>query len=240
MFRLIRGLLRLIIGVAVLVAMVFGGLDLYFRTADHVGSQVLAAVRNKVRADHVHTLAYADIPAAFREAVVATEDRRFAWDPGIDPIGIVRSLIIDVEKDGYVEGGSTLTQQVVDNTIITHKKSLHRKLVQAIDAIGVYDTLNKQTVFDVYANVVYFGAGAYGLYNAAETYFGRTPAALNKGELTLLAGLPNAPSLYDPFQSLPLARARQHIVLDNMVDNGSLTANQVQTIWHEPIRLRKP
>jgi monofunctional glycosyltransferase len=173
----------------------------------------------------------------YRDAVIATEDRRFAWDPGIDPVGIVRSVFVDIGHDGYIQGGSTLTQQLADNTILSRQKSLSYKLTQAFYAIGIYDTVSKPKTFEMYANVIYFGNGAYGVYNAAKMYFGMDFNRLNDGELTMLAGLPNAPSVYDPFRHFSLARQRQSIVLENMVNAGIITQQRAKAIYQEPIRL---
>jgi len=209
----------------------------YFRHVYPIDIHVRTAANQRMAERHVQPLTYAQLPSVFRTAVIATEDRRFAWDPGVDPIGIARSIVVDVEKDGYVEGGSTITQQLVDNTVLSHQKTMTRKLAQAFYAIGLYDTMTKQDVFTLYANVIYFGNGAYGLQRAAQTYFGEPASKLNAGELTMLAGLPNAPSAYDPFRSLTLARQRQHIVVDNMVDAGFITAAQAAAIYRLPIAL---
>lgn len=226
--------------VMTIVAVVcFGALDLYFTHLNHIDKKVKAAAALRYKQKNVHPLEYKEIPVVFREAIIATEDRRFANDPGIDPIGIARSLVVDIEHDGYVEGGSTITQQVIDNTILSRKKTLQQKLLQATYAIGLYDTMPKEDVFSLYTNVIYFGHGAYGLYRAAETYFRRPPADLNQGELTLLAGLPNSPTNFDPFHALDLARLRQKVVLQNMVDAGILTVAAEQRIYQEPIRLAK-
>ncbi|MCL6452560.1 MAG: transglycosylase domain-containing protein [Alicyclobacillus sp.] len=237
MRRLARGFLKLVIGVAVTVAVLAGALDYAFHRVYPLRPHMTAAVSARIQAEHIHPLTYDQIPALYREAVVSTEDRRFAWDPGFDPIGLARSILVDVEQDGYVEGGSTITEQLVDNTLLNQSKTLIRKVKQFVLALGVYDTFTKPETFAMYANVIYFGHGAYGLYNAAETYFGRPPGALNAGELTMLAGLPNAPSLYDPFRSLKLARERQRVVVDNMVDNGVISQEEGQAILQEPIRL---
>lgn len=238
MVRLLQWLIRLILVVVLIVLVAFGFMYLYFRFHDNVGLRVQQAVMQKVVARHERYLPYSHIPAVFRNAMIATEDRRFFSDPGIDPIGIARSVVVDVEKDGYVEGGSTITQQLVDNSIIGRQKTIHRKILQAFYAIGVYDTMSKPETFALYANVIYFGAGAYGLYDAAVTYFGKTPSQLNAGELTMLAGLPNSPSLFDPLTNLKLARQRQAIVLDNMVDDGLITKSQSEKIFLDPIHLK--
>lgn len=234
----IRRFVRSVLALVVLLCVLFGFLDYYFVHVSHIRSRVVTAFETRVHKFRIHVLGYNEIPTEFRQAIIATEDRRFAWDPGIDPVGILRSLIVDVEKDGYVEGGSTITQQLVDNTILNQQKTLTRKAKQAFYAIGLYDTMTKLEVFQLYTNVIYFGHGAYGLYNAAETYFGKTPRQLNGGELTMLAGLPNSPHSYDPFRSMQLARARQRVVLTNMVDDGVLTKSEANHIWNLPIRLR--
>lgn len=237
MKRLFKWLVSLVGTIVVLCGIVFGAMYLYFRFVNHVNVRVTDVVMARVAKRHNVFLTYDKIPVTFRDAMVATEDRRFFSDPGIDPIGIARSLIVDVEKDGYVEGGSTITQQLVDNSILGKQKTIRRKLLQAFYAVGLYDTMSKPETFALYANDIYFGDGAYGFYSAAEHYFHRTPASLNAGELTLLAGLPNSPSLYDPYHSMKLARARQHIVIDNMVDDGMLTAAEAKQVYAEPIRL---
>ncbi|QQE81434.1 transglycosylase domain-containing protein [Alicyclobacillus sp. SO9] len=195
------------------------------------------AVQARIAKYHIQPLTYKEIPKFFRDAVISTEDRRFQTDPGIDPIGIARSLFVDIQKDGYVEGGSTITQQLVDNTILNHKKTIRRKVLQMLDAIGIYDTMSKKQTFQDYVNVIYYGNGAYGLKNAAKTYFGKSVNQLSKGELSMLAGLPNSPFYYDPFHHYRLARARQKIVLENMEDAGRLSKQKAKQVFQEPIQL---
>lgn len=238
MVRLLKWLARVAGAIVIVVVLAFGLMYVYFKFVDHVGQRVQAVVMTHVKTHHEHFLSYEQIPSTFRNAMIATEDRRFFSDPGIDPVGIARSIVVDVEKDGYVEGGSTITQQLVDNSIIGKQKTLHRKLLQAFYAVGLYDTMSKPETFTLYANDIYFGDGAYGLYAAAQDYFGRPPSALNAGELTMLAGLPNAPSLFNPYHSMKLARQRQSIVLDNMVDDGMISKADNQRIFSEPIHLK--
>lgn len=234
----LRRLLQSVLVFIVVIMVGFVALDYYFVHDSQIRIRVVTAFQSRVEKNHIHVLTYNQIPSIFREAMIATEDRRFAWDPGVDPVGILRSLIVDVEKDGYVEGGSTITQQLVDNTILNQQKTLTRKIKQAFYAIGLYDTMSKSEVFQLYSNVIYFGHGAYGLYNAAETYFGEPPKLLNSGELTMLAGLPNSPHSFDPYRSMTLARARQKIVLDNMVDAGVFNQTQAASVWKQPIQLK--
>ena len=237
--RLVKWILKWLFAFALLATIFFIVANYTFHHWYPIRQKVQASVKASIETHHVHPLSYAEIPLAYRDAVIATEDRRFSWDPGFDPVGILRSVIVDVEQDGYVEGGSTIAQQLADNTLLNHQKTLMRKIEQLVVAVGIYDTFSKPETLAMYANVIYFGHGAYGLYNAAETYFGRTPAQCNTGELAMLAGLPNAPSVYDPFRNLALARQRQQIVIHNMVDAGKLSPAEAKQILAEPIRLRK-
>ena len=154
----------------------------------------------QVQAHHSQFLTYNDIPEMYRNAIIATEDRSFFTNIGIDFRGTLRAVFVDVGGGQALQGGSTITQQLIHNTLLSDmSKSLTWKLRESIYAIGVYDTMSKQETFAFYTNVIYFGHGANGLYQAAETYFGKAPSELNAGELTMLAGLPNAPSDYDPY-----------------------------------------
>lgn len=237
--HLIGFLLKWIFVLLVLLCLLAWLANYVFHHQYPMHAKITAAVTARANTYHIHRLKYGQVPDGFRNALIATEDRRFAWDPGIDPVGILRSVVADVEQDGYVEGGSTITQQLADNTLLSQRKTLQRKLKQMVVAIGIYDTFSKQQTLTMYTNVVYFGHGAYGLYNAAETYFGRTPGQCNAAELALLAGLPNAPSVYDPFRSLKLAQERERVVVENMVDDKRVTAAQANRILAMPIPLHQ-
>jgi membrane peptidoglycan carboxypeptidase len=195
-------------------------------------------VLTQVQANHSQLLMYNDIPEMFRNAITATEDRSFFTNKGIDVRGTMRAIAVDVGS-GPLQGGSTITQQLIHNTILSNtSKSLSWKLVESTYAIGIYDTMSKQETFAFYTNVIYFGHGANGLYQASETYFGKAPTQLNAGELTMLAGIPNAPSVYDPYKNMTLAIERQHIVIQNMVNSRMISESQAKQIIREPIVLK--
>lgn len=239
MRQFIRGLAKFLIFLFIMLGMGWFGLKYYFthvyRIADRVRSDVIA----QVQAHHNRFLTYNEIPEVYRNAVIATEDRSFFTNKGINFRGIIRAALVDVVREQPLQGGSTITQQLVHNTLLSNvSKSLEWKLLESIYAIGLYDTMSKQETFAFYANDIYFGQGANGLYQAAETYFGEAPSELNAGELTMLAGLPNAPSDYDPIHNLTLARERQHLVVQSMVDDGIITESQANQILNEPIVLR--
>lgn len=227
-----------VVSIGLVILVMLGGLTYYFRHVINFREKLSTSFHTKVHEDHIHLIDYTKVPSFYRKAVIATEDRSFSWNLGLDPIAILRSLVVDIRQNGYVQGGSTITQQLVDNTLIQHRKTLKYKMTQAFYAIGIYDTFNKEQTFDMYVNVIYFGNEAYGLYNAAKEYFGKEPSELNEGELTMLAGLPNAPSKYDPFKNMALARQRQSIVLENMVSAGFISKEKSTQIFDQPIRIR--
>lgn len=232
-------LIKFLIFLAILVGGFWYGAKFYFTHVDHIAVRVRTQVMSRVQSQHSEFLTYSKIPVMYRNAVIATEDRSFFKNIGISFRGTARAIYVDMTKQRLIEGGSTITQQLGHNTLLENvPKSLSWKLREAVYAIGLYDTVSKQEVFALYANDIYFGQGAYGLYAAAQTYFGLPPSQLNAGELTMLAGLPNAPSDYDPFHNMTLARQRQKLVLQNMIGDGFITPSQAQTILSEPIHLR--
>ncbi len=215
------------------------GLKYYFNHVNIIADQVRGDVFTQVQAHHSQLLKYNDIPEMYRNAIIATEDRSFFTNIGIDFRGTLRAVFVDVGGGQALQGGSTITQQLIHNTLLSNQsKSLTWKLLESVYAIGVYDAMSKQVTFALYTNVIYFGHGANGLYQAAETYFGKAPSELNAGELSMLAGLPNAPSVYDPYKNMTLALERQHLVVQNMVDSGVISESQAKQIISEPIVLR--
>src|SRR5919198_356046 len=164
----------------------------------------------------------AHIPQTLRDAVIATEDRRFYSHWGIDPIGIARAIVQNYRRGRIVEGGSTITQQLTKVLFLTPDKSLERKLKEAVLALELERRYTKDRILEMYLNQVYFGHGAYGVEAAARTYFGKSVSELSVRESALLAGLPRAPTTYSPFDHADTARRRREVVLRRMVDFGSL------------------
>ncbi|MDR3543682.1 MAG: transglycosylase domain-containing protein [Desulfosporosinus sp.] len=239
MQRFIKGLFKFLIFIFAVLCIGSFGVKYYFTHVNRIADQVCSDVLNQVKAHHSQFLSYSDIPEMYRNAIIATEDRSFFTNRGIDFKGTLRAVFVDVGGGQALQGGSTITQQLIHNTLLSNQsKSLTWKLLESIYAIGVYDTMSKQETFGFYTNVIYFGHGAIGLYQASETYFGKAPSELNAGELTMLAGLPNAPSVYDPYKNLTLALERQHLVVENMVDNGVISESQAKQIISDPIELR--
>ncbi|MBI2205869.1 MAG: PBP1A family penicillin-binding protein [Candidatus Rokubacteria bacterium] len=164
----------------------------------------------------------AQVPQSLRDAVIATEDRRFYSHWGIDPIGIGRAVYQNYRRGRIVEGGSTITQQLTKLLFLTPDKSLDRKLKEAVLALELERRYSKDRILEMYLNQIYFGHGAYGVEAAARTYFGKSVSELAIRESALLAGLPRAPSSYSPFEHADLARRRRDVVLRRMVDYGAV------------------
>ena len=234
-----KDLLKFLILIFTVLCISWFGLKYYFNHVNIIADQVRGDVFTQVQAHHSQLLTYNYIPEMYRNAIIATEDRSFFTNIGIDFRGTIRAVFVDVGGGQALQGGSTITQQLIHNTLLRNQsKSLRWKLLESVYAIGVYDTMSKQETFAFYTNVIYFGHGANGLYQAAETYFGKSPSELNAGELTMLAGLPNAPSVYDPYKNMTLALERQHLVVQNMVDNRIISESQAKQIISEPIVLK--
>jgi penicillin-binding protein 1A len=168
--------------------------------------------------------ARADFPDRLVQAVLSTEDRRFYSHFGIDPFGIVRALHRNAQAGEIVEGGSTITQQLVKMQIVGSKRTLTRKLREALTAIWLDRRLGKEEILTRYLNNVYLGAGAHGMPAAARLYFDKRLDQLNVAEAAMLAGLIKAPSQYNPLRDPEAARDRAEIVIDAMVTNGAIDA----------------
>jgi len=163
------------------------------------------------------------------KATVAIEDRRFYQHGGIDPIGIARAVVADVRAGRIVQGGSTITQELVRNLYLSRAQTVQRKLTEACLAIKLGRHWSKQRILTAYMNEVYYGNHAYGIEAAAETYFSKQAGELTLDESAMLAGLPQAPSLYDPFVDPADALSRRDEVLHALLVNGDISRRQYDT-----------
>ena len=179
----------------------------------------------------------ADMPAYVPEAVVATEDQRFYWHFGIDPIGLLRAAYENYRAGGIVQGGSTITQQLAKNVFLTPDRTLSRKIQEMLLAIWLEVRYSKDQILTLYLNRVYFGGGAYGIEGASERYFKKSAHDLTLPEAAMLAGLLKAPSRYSPTNDIDLARRRASVVLENMVLAGYITPLQARQANEYPASL---
>jgi penicillin-binding protein 1A len=165
------------------------------------------------------------ISPLMKQAIVAIEDKRFYEHRGVDVRGIVRALWADVRGGGVVQGGSTITQQFVKNTYTKNQRSIARKLREAALAWQLEQRWSKDRILTAYLNTIYFGNGAYGVEQAAQTYFHHSagPGKLTLWEAALLAGIPEDPAAFDPATNQTAARIRRNLVLKEMFDQGDIT-----------------
>jgi len=173
-------------------------------------------------------IGYDEIPEAMRDAIVSVEDRRYYMHPGVDPVGIVRSLFVRVERGRWAQGGSTITQQLARNIFLTNTRTFARKFREIILALALERKFSKDQLLELYLNRVYFGGGAYGIDAASRKFFGHPGDHLSIGEAAVIAGLVKAPSNYSPTADADAARDRAKTVIETMVDAGRITPEQAR------------
>jgi penicillin-binding protein 1A len=181
---------------------------------------------------------YSRLPRHLILAFVAAEDARFFEHPGVDVTGIVRAFFRNLEAGEVVQGGSTITQQVVKRVLLTSEKSFARKIREAVLAYRIDNYLSKQEILNLYLNHIFLGHGAYGVEAAAQEYFSKHVENLNLAEAAILAGIPKAPSRYDPYLNPQRAKERQTYVLRRMAEVGFISKQEETAALGQSIKLR--
>ncbi|MEE4263143.1 MAG: PBP1A family penicillin-binding protein [Desulfobacteraceae bacterium] len=195
---------------------------------------------NKVLLDEIYLekrdpVPLKQIPHYLRAALVATEDRKFYNHSGVDVKGIARAIVKDIKAGKFVEGASTITQQLAKTLFLTSRKSIVRKIKEAILAFQLERRYTKDEILELYLNQVYFGSGAYGVASAAGIFFGKSVQDLSLAESALIAGMPKSPSRYSPLVNKELALKRRNIVLKQMRDTDIITADEYDRAVKEEI-----
>jgi penicillin-binding protein 1A len=165
-------------------------------------------------------LPYRRIPEVMRDATVSVEDRRFRSHIGVDPIGLARAAKVRVERGRWVQGGSTITQQLARNVFLSSQKKFGRKFREWILALALERKFSKDQILELYLNKVYYGGGAYGIDAASRRFFGHGADRLSLAEAATIAGLVKAPSNYSPTADVEAAKGRAGVVIEKMVENG--------------------
>jgi len=181
----------------------------------------------------------AEVPAQLKNAIIAAEDERFYQHPGIDYIGVLRAAYANLVAGGRRQGASTITMQVARNFFLSSEKTLTRKLYEALLAFKIEHSLSKEQILELYINQIYLGQRAYGFGAASQIYFGKALGQLSLGELAMLAGLPKAPSLYNPIANPQRSKQRQQYVLRRMTELSYITAAQYDEALKTPLRARR-
>ncbi|MBT2653761.1 PBP1A family penicillin-binding protein [Bacillus sp. ISL-18] len=234
--------------ILILVLSFFGFLFFFTKDADISGLKnelpqptvfydVNGKMASKVSANKNEGVPIKVVPASLKNAIIAIEDHRFYKHNGVDLIGTTRALFRDLKAGGMVEGGSTITQQLTKNTILTSEKTLKRKMQEVFLAIAVERKYSKSEILQMYMNQIYFGDGAYGIKQAASKYFAKDVQDLSVSQSALLAGLIKAPSALNPYKHMEKATERRNLVLAAMKEQGYITNGQYQKAKTEKIVL---
>ena len=185
---------------------------------------------------------YSAIPSNVINAFLSAEDKNFFTHPGVDAKGVLRATfnnITNIMTSKRLEGASTITQQVAKNFLLTNEVSINRKIKEAILAFRIERALNKERILELYLNQIYLGSGAYGVAAASLEYFDKSIKELNYAEAALLAALPKAPSKYNPYNNIDLAKFRRDLVLKNLNQNGFLNLEKYNEYKNQNIELKK-
>ena len=179
-----------------------------------------------------------NVPDKLKQAILAAEDERFYSHGGVDTLGVLRAAMANVSAGSFKEGASTITMQVARNFFLSREKTATRKLSEALLAIKIEHSLSKDEILELYINQIYLGQRAYGFVAASQVYYDKPLNKLTISEAAMLAGLPKAPSRFNPFANPKRAKARQHYVLGRMKELNYITDEQYQAALKEPQRFR--
>lgn len=229
MFKLFK---RLLLVIFLLIIIVLGiiflnGYKLYKSTLQQI------SLENKIEQikSQDSYISIQEVPDYYKNAIIAVEDHRFKEHGAIDFIAIARAIWSNIKAKELNEGGSTITQQVAKNMyFITEDDFVSRKIAEILVAIDLEKAYSKDDILEFYINTIYFGEGYYGITEASNGYYNKEPKDLNLYEATMLAGVPNAPSVYAPTINMDLAISRQGKVLRSMVEHGYLTQEQADEV----------
>lgn len=227
--KLLKKLFLLILIVVVIAAILFlmAGYPLYKKTIE---KKPIADKVAEIQSSE-NFVKYEDLPKDLVDATVAVEDHRF-WEHGaIDPIGIARAITSNIKAKNAVEGGSSITQQTAKNLYFMEEPdSISRKSAELMVSYKLAKNYSKEQIIELYVNTIYYGNGYYGIRQASKGYFNKEPKELTLDECTLLAGVPNAPSIYAPTANLDLCISRQKKVIRDMVKYKYISQEQADNI----------
>ena len=209
----------------------------YARYREAIETMSLEDKVDSIRAKEGYTR-LEELPQVYLNAVISVEDHRFYRHFGLDPIAITRAVLHDIQAGRYVEGGSTITQQLAKNLYFTQEKELTRKAAEVFVALELEKKYSKEEILELYVNSIYFGDGYYTAGDASRGYFGKEPVEMSQYESTLLAGIPNAPSRYAPTKSQELAEKRQMQVLRRMEACGYFSKEEAETVAAQMVALQ--
>lgn len=215
-----------IIAVSIGLVVVQSGYNMYKEALEQVSlNDKIESIREKDNYTKIE-----DVPQIYIDAVISVEDHRFYKHSGIDLIAIGRATINDIKEWDFVEGGSTITQQLAKNIYFTQEKQITRKIAEVFMAFDIEKNYEKDEILELYLNTSYYGDGYYTIKEACNGYFNKELNEMTDYECILLAGIPNAPSIYAPTKNPELAKQRQRQVMNKMIENKYLTQEEADEI----------
>jgi monofunctional glycosyltransferase len=233
--KLLRRILFLFVTVCLLTGFTVAhkGYELYKNVlSENILNERVEAMRHKEE-----YTSYKDLPSVYVNAVVSVEDKRFFQHNGVDVIAIGRAVLHDIQAGRFVEGGSTITQQLAKNLFFNQDKKITRKIAEVLVAYKLEKQYTKEQIFEFYVNGIYFGEGYYNVGEASKGYFNKSPKDMTDYESTLLAGVPNAPSKYAPTKNLKLAQMRQKKVISRMEACGYFSSEEAETVAQQIVAI---
>ena len=186
-----------------------------------------------------NVVSFADVPVVMKQAILAAEDDRFYQHGGVDTLGVLRAAISNITSPGRQQGASTITMQVARNFFISSEKTYTRKFYEALLALKIESSVSKDKIFEIYINQIFLGQRAYGFASAAQIYFGKPLKQISAAEAAMLAGLPKAPSAFNPVVNPRRAKTRQLYILDRMKSLGYLTSEQHAAASKETLNVKR-
>lgn len=229
--KLLKTLISLIILVVISIGLVAvkNGYDMY---KEAIVKEPLTNKIVEIKSRDNYTK-ISELPQMYLNAVIAVEDHRFYKHNGIDTIAIGRAIVNDIKAMDFVEGGSTITQQISKNEYFTQEKKMTRKISEVFMAYEIEKNCEKDEILELYINTIYFGNGYYNIKDASLGYFGKLPKDMTDSECIMLAGIPNAPSVYALNKNPELAKQRQKQVINKMIEYNYLTQDEANKILEE-------
>lgn len=230
--KFIKKLLLIILVIVIIVGSIIflNGYKLYKTTLDNLSlSDKITQIKNEENYVYI-----SDVPDYYTNAIIAVEDHRFKNHGAIDIIAILRATVSNIQAKEFNEGGSTITQQVAKNLyFISEDDVISRKIAEALVAFDLEKNYSKDDILEFYINTIYFGEGYYGIKEASNGYYKKEPKDMNLDEATMLAGVPNAPSVYAPTINPDLAKSRQNKVIRSMVEYGYLSQEEANKVLNK-------
>ena len=229
--KIIRNILITVVLIGIVVGGIFvkNGYDMYKNALEKIPLEVkISSIKEKTMYAKID-----EIPQIYKDAVISVEDHRFYKHNGVDIIAIGRAFVNDIKAMEFVEGGSTITQQLAKNIYFTQEKKITRKIAEVFMAFEIEKEYDKNQILELYLNTSYFGDGYYTVKEACKGYFNKELKEMTDYECILLAGIPNAPSVYAPTKNPELAIQRQKQVMNKMVEYEYLTQEEANKILEQ-------